>query len=355
MEFAGIGDEWKQQLVGFGCDGTSVNIAAHGVKGYLQEASPWVEVFWCLAHRLELSLKDALNDTLFQAIDETLLRVYYVYEKSPKKCRELECVVEELRSCLDGDELPKKGGQRQLRACGTRFIAHKVAALERLIDRLRAYISHLTMLADDTKVKSVNRQKMKGYMSKWSDARMILGSTFFHDLLRPAAILCKALQRDEVCVISAIESILKTSNMIDKLKETAFEDLRTVKKVMVRITEESGSVTYQCVDLKRYEEGLAFLKSRHQQYMDLVQDCLRDRVKVQSVDLLTLTILATHGWERSESTTFGYDALESLCARFLVPLENAEVDCSRVKEEWNDLLDHVKRYLNLSQEEYAIV
>ena len=130
MEFMGIGDEWKKKLVGFGCDGTSVNIAAHGVKGYLQEASPWVEVFWCLAHQLELSLKDALNDTLFQAINEMLLRVYYVYEKSPKKCRELECVVEELRSCLDSDELPKKGDQRPFRACGTHFIAHKVAAFE---------------------------------------------------------------------------------------------------------------------------------------------------------------------------------------------------------------------------------
>lgn len=117
------------------------------------------------------------------------------------------------------------------------------------------------------------------------------------------------------------------------------------------ITEESGSVTYQCVYLKRYEEGLAFLKSRHQQYMDLVQDCLRDHVKVQSVDLLThaLTILAAHGWETTVFTTFGYNALESLCTRFLVPLENAKVDCSREKEEWDNLLDYAKWYLNLSQ------
>ena len=42
-------------------------------------------VFWCLAHRLELSIKDALCSTHFKAIDELLLQVYYVYENSPKK------------------------------------------------------------------------------------------------------------------------------------------------------------------------------------------------------------------------------------------------------------------------------
>ena len=33
-------------------------------------------------------MKDALKDTLFSSVDEMLLRVY-LYEKSPKKCREL--------------------------------------------------------------------------------------------------------------------------------------------------------------------------------------------------------------------------------------------------------------------------
>ena len=67
-------------------------------------------VFWCLAHRLELSLKDALKTTFFASIDELLLQVYFMYEKSPKKCRELETVVEELKACLEPTEMPSKGG-----------------------------------------------------------------------------------------------------------------------------------------------------------------------------------------------------------------------------------------------------
>ena len=71
-------------MVGFGSDGASVNIGAHGLKGYIEKAVPWVLVFWCLAYLLEIALKDSLKGTLFSEIDEMLLRLYFLYEKSPK-------------------------------------------------------------------------------------------------------------------------------------------------------------------------------------------------------------------------------------------------------------------------------
>lgn len=130
---------------------------------------------------------------------------------------------------------------------------------------------------------------------------------------------------------------------------------------MSRIKEESpsGSVTatYQGVDLKRYKETGTFLKSHHREYINAVQECLRERVKVQSTDLLThaLTILATHRWQRSEDTSFRHEALESVCTRFPVPLENTKVDCSFVKEEWDDVGDYANWYLKLVQEDCNMV
>ena len=53
---------------------------------------------------------------------------------------------------------------------GTQFITHKVAALERIIDRFGAYLSHLITMMEDSTVKSVDKQKMKGYYLKWQDA-----------------------------------------------------------------------------------------------------------------------------------------------------------------------------------------
>ena len=77
-------------LVGIGSDGATVNISAqNGVRGQIQNALPWLFWAWCYCHRLELACHDSLSSSLFKEIDEMLLRLYYLYEKSPKKCREL--------------------------------------------------------------------------------------------------------------------------------------------------------------------------------------------------------------------------------------------------------------------------
>ena len=85
--------DWKDKLIGFGCDGISVNIAGNGLKGYLENNCPWIVTFWCLAHHLELSMKDALKSTYFSTIDDVLMRLYYFYNNSAKKCQELDDVV----------------------------------------------------------------------------------------------------------------------------------------------------------------------------------------------------------------------------------------------------------------------
>ena len=79
LNFVGL-EEYKAKFIGFGCDGTNVNIAEGGLKGLLTKEFPWLVV---PDHELELSLKDALKGSYFDAIDELLLRLYYLYEKSP--------------------------------------------------------------------------------------------------------------------------------------------------------------------------------------------------------------------------------------------------------------------------------
>ena len=95
-----ISAEQCKKLVGIGTDGASANIAARGMKGLIEECLSWVFWMWCMAHRLELSVKDGLKGTTLDAIDEFLLRLYYLYEKSPKKCKELEDIITDLSVCL---------------------------------------------------------------------------------------------------------------------------------------------------------------------------------------------------------------------------------------------------------------
>ena len=50
-----------------------------------------------------------------------------------------------------------------------------------------------------------------------------------------------------------------------------------------------------------------------------------------------------------------YEAFDCISTRFFVPLENAGVDCSLVKQEWDDIVDYAKWYLNLVEDDYKVI
>ena len=110
-----VSAEKCQKLVGVGTDGAASNIATSGLKGLVEGRLGWIFWMWCLAHRLELAIKDALKGTCFDLVDEMLLRLYYLYEKSPKKCRELEDIIVVLKDCLCFDD----AGVKPVRASGS--------------------------------------------------------------------------------------------------------------------------------------------------------------------------------------------------------------------------------------------
>ena len=78
----------KHHSFGIIC-GVKIKVLYH-LKGLVEEELEWILWMWCLAHRLQLAIKDALTGTFFDSLDEMPLSLYYLYQKSPKKCRELE-------------------------------------------------------------------------------------------------------------------------------------------------------------------------------------------------------------------------------------------------------------------------
>lgn len=77
----------------------SANTADSGLKGLIERKFTlfWM---WCLVNWIELAIKDTLNGSLFfELIDEMLLRLYYLYEQSPKKYKELEQIISDLKEC----------------------------------------------------------------------------------------------------------------------------------------------------------------------------------------------------------------------------------------------------------------
>eukprot|EP00731_Ephydatia_muelleri_P037327 Em0443g2a len=234
MKFlAAIDAEESKRLVGIGTDGTNTNIASAGLKGLVESQVPWVFWMWCLAHRVELAIKDALKSTTFDLIDEMLLRMYYIYEKSPKKCRELENIITDLKEFMKFDD----AGIRPVRASGTRWVTHKLSAMKRIISKFGAYTSHLVALSEDSSTKAADRAKFKGYLKKWLDAKYLLGCAFFVDLLLPCSVFSKTMQSDEVDIVEAMSNLLRTVKEVDKLsscglERLAWSDLQLIRDII---------------------------------------------------------------------------------------------------------------------------
>ena len=203
-----VDKEACSRLVGIATDGAAANLARNGLKGLVEKELEWIFWMWCLAHRLELAVKDALRGTTFNLIDEMLLRIYTTFEKSPKKCRELETIVTDLKGAFHFDD--EGLGVKLIRACGTRWVSHKLSAMKRILSKFGAYTAHLTTLSEDSSVIPADRAKFKGYLRMWVEAKNLLGCAVFIDLLTPCAIFSKSMQGDDLDILAALTYLLRT-------------------------------------------------------------------------------------------------------------------------------------------------
>ena len=96
----------------------------------------------------------------------------------------------------------------------------KRKALQRVIDRYGAYLSHLQALTEDTTIRSVDRQRLKGYLLKWKEGRILIGCALYIDILQSPSLLSLSLQDDCIDVASGIKNLFEISSLIKKIKFT---------------------------------------------------------------------------------------------------------------------------------------
>ena len=197
-----------------------------------------------------------------------LLCLYYLYSKSPKKLRELSDVVSDLGEVF---ELPM-GGDAPIRSQGSRWISHKRQALQRVIDRYGAYISHLTALSVDSSVNNADKAKLKGYLSKWQQGKMLVGCAMYVDALKPPSLLSKALQEDSVDIVLCLQNILHAKKSLRNLS-----DVDPLEWPLVRNQISDGE--YQGTKLKHFND-MVLQSCKDQALTDVsrLEDRLRQRL-----------------------------------------------------------------------------
>ena len=125
--------------------------------------SPWLQVIHCFNHRVELALKDAFKTTAFLEIEVMLSKLYYLYQKSPKRLRELR----ELSDAYE-KSLPKP-----TKCNGTRWIDHKFNAMKIVFENYGSFITHLESRAI-TDSQALKCAGIEGFAKKWKCASYII-------------------------------------------------------------------------------------------------------------------------------------------------------------------------------------
>lgn len=352
----------KPILVGGGTDGASVNIAEqNGMKGKLQRELPWVSWAWCFAHRLELACKDSLSSKLFKDIDEMLLRLYYLYEKSPKKSRELEDIVTDLKEVY---EFPD-GGNLPVRSQGSRWISHKRKALQRVVDRYGAYINHILALTEDRSIRGETRAQLKGFLLKWRSANMLVGAAMYVEVLKAPSILSLNLQDKSLDVVAGIKAILKASKSLMSLMEMDPLEWPTVKLVHGRISDEDEEKLYQGAALHKYSQTLLDHCCKEAlEDLSRIDKEMRNRLQWSDVQLLRsiVVFLDTPGWHHlsddseeeadDRSLTEVKSAVEYIVSLFREPLEASDVDLAYIQDEVEEVVEYARQYLSTETESY---
>ena len=308
---------------------------------------------WCIAHRLELAVKDSLsNEREFKEIDEMLLRLYYLYHKAPKKL----CQLRELSHALAGAMEYHKGSVKPYKASGTRWITHKVKAMKIILMNWGVYIMHLENLTSDKSVPAGDRNKLKGYLKARSQSKIPFLLALFIDVLSVVSDLSLVFQSDSIDVFSFCDAISKAKRQMERLQECSFETMPFVKNLLSKIEKKEQKFFYMNIPIENYEKAKGNIAKKKTEILENVSNCLSKRLEEESdsetMFLHTPKILNFEGWaDRGSGDIEFLD--ESSCflfEHFLTPLKYAGMKVSYPEfiSQWHNMLEYALKYIKLS-------
>ena len=263
-------ENYTDRLVGLNVDGASVNLGKHrGVATRLKEMAPWLIAVHCFNHRLELGVKDAFTGIkAFEDVDELLLKLYYFYQKSPKRLRDLRSFAEEF-----GESVPKP-----TKACGTRWINHKWSAMKIALENYGKYIGHL-------REASKGDSEMQGFLKKWTRARIPFQLAIYLDILSPIRRLSLGMQdekHDPVKQVQRIQHFDLIMGNLQKVLSESFDENNNVltyyKRLIQDTSEEEGDHVYQGIKLTHFNNCIDDVKYQYKSVINLLIEKIQVKI-----------------------------------------------------------------------------
>ncbi|XP_056091376.1 E3 SUMO-protein ligase KIAA1586-like [Rhinichthys klamathensis goyatoka] len=205
-------DFLKTHLISIATDGAAVLTGkASGLVVRLKERFPNVQSVHCLAHRLELAVKDALKEVAgTNQFEFFISKLYSLYNQSTRNARLLREAAAELNV-----EILKIG-----QIFTIRWVASSFKTVKAVWKDFPALALHFKTASEDTSRNDLERQKYKGLLKHLVNSGFVEDLAVMKDILRELQSLSLKLQKREMSLVDSSLAIQQTINVLAAMKTT---------------------------------------------------------------------------------------------------------------------------------------
>ena len=340
-------EDYSKRLCGLNIDGASVNTGIYkGLGTLLKESAPWLSVVHCFNHRFELAIKDAFKGTFFDDID-IANKIFYLYQKSPKRLRELK----------EFAEIYEKSVPKPAKAGGTRWIDHKFCAMSVILQNYGIYITHLESLAQ-TDSQSLKRAEIEGFVKKWEYAKYPLYLALYIDILTPIKVLSQHMQQevhDPITFLRRVQeftwTMAKLKILVDNSLEGATTRVTNYTKFLKEVSDnDEGKKIYQQIILKEFTTSKTALEKSYGGVIEKLCHAVEYRFNNLYSNPIydnMIIILNVNNWptDDTELMSYGDESIGALTKHFDNLLKQNGCQTVNIISQWDILKNSVKPLL----------
>lgn len=324
---AELGDDWAQNLCGFTSDGVSV-LQGHknGVRALLSKDQPQLLSIHCMAHRLELSIKDSVSSVSFQVkVDETLLALYLLYHNSPAMRAELQQIASDKNCKL---LLPTRVG-------GTRWVGHTLRAIKNLLGSYDVIVNHLTLISEGPATNM--KAKSTGLLTKLTKYKFVAYLHVLLDILGTLTIFSLQTQAEDSNIGATMHCLQRTQKILSKYLTISGPNLCSFKAKM------GNSGQFKGITLSGDQVDYDAVKK---QIVGALMTAVEHRLETDKDVLLAIQTLEPSKWIQGYKANdnpeiFGDQEVRHLHQAFSGVLSYCQFDNVCCESEWTQIKESV--------------
>ena len=328
-------NDYHKKVIGYCSDGASVMMGSK--KGVIKlfkdrKNAPWVLSVWCLAHRLELAVKDCFKGTYMDEVIEVLRFIYQFYEGSSKRNKEAK----DIADIMEEEFLkPEKVN-------GTRWIDHKLRAASKLLRDWLVLIVHLQNYSEDVSNSGADRAKAKGIIKRMLQYKFVWFISVLKDMLNELSKVSLVFQREDINTSSAVTK-LQAAEI--ELRSQMDNPGQSLTEFINGLTNDQGKYMYKDHELKNYVEDQCLERQKRMILQSMI-DCLHSRFESlnQDQNFLVCHAFDHKNWPNDQAALviYGRDEVRHVYQHFHPVLQNC-CDIDQAMQEFTELKLSVSR------------